>query len=874
MRLVRIALENWRGVASKEIHFADGVTLIEGPNEIGKTTIVEALLTLVRELDSSKKQGVKAVMPVGKDVGSRVEAEIRSGDYHFVYAKIYNKTTGTSLDILAPKKEQLTGREAHERVEQILNETVDLSLWYGLLAEQGKSTAPAELKDSAGLAHALDEAAGSGASGQEDMDLFEAVQAEYQKYYTLKTGKAQFASLETQTEQAMAERDAAKQALAEVERNAGEQERIDADVRRRKQSLPELQARVKEHEESWKAVGSLKQELQLKASQLEAATGQLDAAEKALADRKALLDAIGQEESRLAKQKQEHKPLEKRADELKRKSESATLVAEDKRKRRNKARKRQDTARADLEHLVDIDRLAGARKQLQSHKAVSEKLQSASQTLHQVKIDDEGLEKLRELDRNLELSRHKRDLAATKVVVTAERRVDVELDREALTLESEQVAERTVAAGMDIRFPGLASVRIAPPQSAAELEAEVSEADERFGQALERYAVPSLEEAAVQNEVRRSAEQQVRELKAKLDDVLGEETPEEIDELARSLQQSTDAYREQRTAGTELPGTVADARQQLAAAEQALKAADEAVEEAREQESGLRTEQAEADSKLREVAQTVVGLEATLKEKQKRLAEAREEAGDTDLEASIQESAEKQQALEAGVNAIQERLDALAPDAVETLYTNAAEALDRAQKDLAGAERNLAVINDRLEQAQADGRFEMLEAAERELEALSRELEATRRRAAAAERLWHTMNKHRDAARQAYVRPLKKAIERLGQIVFGPTFGIEIGDDWTLESRILDGTVLPFGDLSVGAREQLGILTRLAAAEIVAEQGGVPLIIDDALGFSDPSRLDTMGAAISAAGKNCQIVILTCTPGRFSNVGSATTVQF
>ena len=40
MRLVRIKLENWRGVESREIHFADGITLIEGPNEIGKTTIV------------------------------------------------------------------------------------------------------------------------------------------------------------------------------------------------------------------------------------------------------------------------------------------------------------------------------------------------------------------------------------------------------------------------------------------------------------------------------------------------------------------------------------------------------------------------------------------------------------------------------------------------------------------------------------------------------------------------------------------------------------------------------------------------------------------------------------------------------------------
>jgi DNA repair exonuclease SbcCD ATPase subunit len=874
MRLVRIKLENWRGVESKEIHFADGVTLIEGPNEIGKTTIVEALLTLIRELDSSKKQAVKAVMPVGKDVGSLVEAEIQSGDYHFVYAKTYNKTTGTSLDILAPKKEQLTGREAHERVEQILNETVDLALWYGLLAEQGKSMAPAELKNSAGLAHALDEAAGTSASGQEDMDLFEAVRAEYQKYYTLKTGKPQFAALENEAAHALAHRDAALQALAEVEQNTREQERVQVDVHRRKQALPELEAKVKEHEAEWQAVGSLKQELQLKDSQLEAASGQLAAEERTTAERKALIEMIGREEESLANQKKDQEPLERRANELQRKSESATLVAEDKRKRRNKARKQLETARADLTHLEDQGKLAGAEQTLCSYRELAEKLQSASKTLHKVKIDDEGLEGLRELDRTLELARQKRNLAATKVVVTAERPLDLEIDGETLSLGTDDVAERTVAAAMDIHLPGVASMRIAPPHSAAEAENEVSEAEENLRQAFERYAVASLEDAVTQNEVRRSAEQVVKQLKSKLDDLLGDETPEEIDELARSLREDVAAYSEQRAPGTDLPGNIAEARERLASAEQALKAAEEAVEDAREQESRVRKEQSDADHALREVGQALVALEATLKEKKARLATAREEASDADLEERIKASTDRQQALETGVNEIRERLEALAPEAVETLYTNATESLERAKKDLASAAQNLAVLDDRLAQAQADGRFEALEAAERKAEELERDLDATRRRAAAAERVWHTMNAHRDAARQAYVRPLKETIERLGQIVFGPSFEIEISDDWTLESRVLDGTRLPFDDLSVGAKEQLGILTRLAAAQIVAEQGGVPLIIDDALGFSDPSRLDTMGAAISAAGKHCQIVILTCTPGRFSNVGSATTVQF
>ena len=126
---------------------------------------------------------------------------------------------------------------------------------------------------------------------------------------------------------------------------------------------------------------------------------------------------------------------------------------------------------------------------------------------------------------------------------------------------------------------------------------------------------------------------------------------------------------------------------------------------------------------------------------------------------------------------------------------------------------------------------------------------------------------------KAYIRPLKDGIEQLGKIMFGSDFSIDLGDDWAILSCTRDAKTIPFEFLSVGMKEQLGILTRLAAARIVADQGGVPRIIDDALGFSDPGRLETMGAAITATGKDSQIILLTCTPGRFTHVGSAEVVR-
>lgn len=110
--------------------------------------------------------------------------------------------------------------------------------------------------------------------------------------------------------------------------------------------------------------------------------------------------------------------------------------------------------------------------------------------------------------------------------------------------------------------------------------------------------------------------------------------------------------------------------------------------------------------------------------------------------------------------------------------------------------------------------------------------------------------------------------------MFGPTFEVELDGDLRVARRTLDGITLDVDQLSVGAREQLSVICRLACAYIVcSDGGGAPVVIDDALGWSDPSRLQAMGAAIAFAGRQCQVIVLTCTPGRYAHVGNAEVVR-
>jgi uncharacterized protein YhaN len=120
---------------------------------------------------------------------------------------------------------------------------------------------------------------------------------------------------------------------------------------------------------------------------------------------------------------------------------------------------------------------------------------------------------------------------------------------------------------------------------------------------------------------------------------------------------------------------------------------------------------------------------------------------------------------------------------------------------------------------------------------------------------------------------LARHIAELGRHVFGASFAVELDDDLRVASRTLDGIRLDFEQLSAGAREQLTLIARLAAARLVAEDGGAPVLLDDALGHSDPERLVAMGRALSVVGAHCQIVVLTCVADRFRHVEGARVVD-
>ena len=116
--------------------------------------------------------------------------------------------------------------------------------------------------------------------------------------------------------------------------------------------------------------------------------------------------------------------------------------------------------------------------------------------------------------------------------------------------------------------------------------------------------------------------------------------------------------------------------------------------------------------------------------------------------------------------------------------------------------------------------------------------------------------------------PLRRHLKPFLQDVF-PQAEIALGDAFTIEGLKRKGQESEiFGRLSSGTQEQVAVLVRLAMGAMIAEKGhDLPIILDDALVFSDDARIEQMFDAINRAARNQQVIVLTCRARSFASLG-------
>ena len=875
MRLHRIRLQNYRGVTDCAVDFAaDGVTIIEGDNEVGKTCIPQGLDLILSRLDSSRADQVLDIRPVHRDAGPEVEVDLSSGDYRFVYSKRWHRQPQTRLEILEPRREQLTGREAHDRVREILDETLDGDLWEALCIEQGTEVA-LPLFDVPSLGRALDAAAGGESSGDRGDDLWDRICSEREKYWT-PTGqrpnerKASERSVED-ARQAVAELETR---LVGIETDADEVERRLVDGKRLVGARERATRHDQELGEQWVQLEKLRTQVERLEADYRAAAAQRDRLDGDVQRRGGLIENLEKKSGELAALEA---AAERAAPILSAVAARTTVVdkaLEAAAEALREARVAQQQANDDCGHhrrRIEVVQLDESHERVIEAQAV---LSAAEADLESARVDDDLVEQIDRAHLGVVRAEVAAGSAAASLDVTALSDVTLLIAGEEVALPAGTTRDVAVVDETHLTVPGVVQVAVRAGGGSRDRAAELHEARATLARLCESGGVATLDEARRAAERRKEAARHSAEATATIKRDLGGLTLDVMVQKIEGLAKRVAGYEARRSADQPLPADFEEAKLLASQADQiaAEREADHARCRDAAEEARVQLGRAEVDEAVD--AERLGSARRTREHAAEVLTTAREERSDADLRASLMAV---QHTADAATEALEQARAAVTeadPDSLGLRRENARAAAQRADKELRANAEQLTKLRGRLELQGEGGLHAQLSEAESHYRHLERSHERTESRAQAAQLLYETFAARRAESRRRYVAPFKEHIERFGRIVFGPTFEIELDDDLKVARRTLDGVTLDIGQLSVGAREQIGVLSRLACAAIVSPGGGgAPVVLDDALGWSDPSRLARMGAAIATAGRECQVIVLTCTPGRYAHVGNATVVS-
>lgn len=867
MKLHRLVLTNYRGVAHREIEFPErGVVVVSGANEIGKSSMIEALDLLLTVKDKSSKKEVKAVKPTHADVGAEVTAEISTGPYRFVYRKRFHKGAETELTVLSPTREQLTGAEAHDRVLAMVDETVDTGLWQAQRVLQASATAPVDLSGCDALSRALDVAAGSSdePAGDADPLLIDRIDGEYLKYFT-PTGRptGEWASVTHRLRQADEAVEHCAGAVAQVEQAVSRHAELSESLLGLTAQVASAEDRLGAAQKAAEAVTRLIGARDTARLQAEAATATRDKSAGEVDERRRLRAAIDERSKSAAELVGTAAESAQAHVAARRARDAAEVAAAQARTDAGTGGEAVDAARMALDALGVRDEAARLAVQIGKLDTATAELDAVERELFGITITDGLMQEIESAVLAVDRAADQAELASARIELVALADVQLRVGDQTVDLGAGQDWAAGVAAPTDIEIPGVLRARVVPGADALDTHAELDAAGQVLTDSLQRAGVADLAAARATDARRRELRSDQDRARATIAALTGDE----------SVAQLRDRHTELTAGQPDITGDTDKARAVLEAARETHRTALQRADAQRDLSAAAATRCSEAAVTAGVQREKLTRAQAELDSATQRLTAARSTVSDDALTLRAEADVERSRRACAEVARLDAELAATAPDAVAVELDSAQHAVQGLVRERDAAATALAELTAQLKLYGTEGRKGALDEAYTEREHAVAEFQRIESRTRAAQTLRSVMARHRQAARLRYIDPFRKEIERLGRIVFGADFEVVIDSDLSIRSRTLRGRTVSYESLSGGAKEQIGIMARLACASLVANEDTVPVVIDDALGFTDADRLTKMAAVFDSVGGDGQVIVLTCNPDRYAGIGDAQLIE-
>ena len=857
----------------------DGLNLVVGRNELGKSTLLDALRAVLFERYSSRARPIIALQNDRSGAAPVVELvfEVDGAEYTLTKRFVRNPHVrlrcpdGTVLeaDVAENELRNLLGfAEAGNR--GATSET--LGMWGVLWVQQGRSFGRPELPESAlaSLSAGLESEVGMVLGGRRGRELPRVIEQQRGELVTEARRQPRGEYRDTLGRVSELEQLLSHQQQQHLEMSETLERLEEAEVRlRRLEDGSQDRIDQEELSETRDQLGEvMRHDLEVEAarSELRIREGQLEQAQQVQSERttrrkelRTAQEELRQETERLEELREQERESLAALDELRQAVTTVETAVET-------AMQSEASWRAILDRISRTAELNDLLSRQSDVEAAQERLADAESQAGQINVTDESLQRIRQAAEIADQANARLSVAATRISfdIPSDRLSGIEADGAPLSdppppIEAVEPVEITIPErGRIIIEPAVADrdqLLRAEQEARAELHAALSEAGAR-----------SLADAQVLRDQRRDLEVTASAARQELDRIVPGGDASTLQPRIDELRALEDVPTEGET--TQLPQRD-HAEAALASAQADLQKARDEERIAREAVDGRAQAVSDLSVEVRTLRNTVDNQAELVEKRAERLQSDAEAVSDQQLaeasDTALQAVTDQQQT----VSGLEEEWSDSARSQLDARITRLENAIRQRESSRVELRLDIVRLRERIEAHDSAGIDEAIERTQHELDQVTRQRDRFKREVKVLDLLADTLRAAESEARERYLEPVVSRVHPYLQMIFS---NAEIGMDEDLNitgiSRIA-GYEESFDRLSMGTQEQIAVLVRLAFAEMLVDQGApAAVILDDALVFSDDRRMGLMFDILSHAARRVQILVFTCREQLFEGLGA------
>lgn len=873
--------------------FSEGINIIYGPNESGKSTLISGLVLAFLNRHDMTGEAIEAFRPWATSLSPLIRAEFTVKGKQYCLEKGFLDKARSILsewDGLCYQRLD-EGKAADDKVRRMmqaqlptrgLSKNTQWGLAHLLWMPQGKDRFSSPSITEPVIQDYFRQAMGATLFSKKDDKLLGLISKRYADIFTPKTGDFKANSEVNRAEQ---EVKIAKERLDETLRDLEAIREAEAGLLLQNSSLEELKAESaklkqekKDLEDRLNRIKELKSQCDTMKAQLQTATQAWETVKKEWQEVENLKKRIANTEAEIARNEKALDPLkadlDKASKELASKRTAEKDLDKDIRETNHEFQKASDLQQAKNR----LELVGNLQVQVKSAQGLAGEISKIEKELRKQpypnKADIEKAEASQSLIDQREAEARAQGLAVDIIAYTDfDITISTSEDEKTYTIRPDDPLSLVSTDRMTLDIPGLGRIEIKSGSTdVKKLLEQIAVGKKALKEILDRYGVPTLSDLKERYNWGREKNLQLKTLRENLETTLGPGNTLRL--LESQLRKEEKALQEQCSKlGMALEELAEADSPDVDALKNRLDGLNEQQDELSKEISKLDTWEKSLSKEVRELEQEIskfkTSNETSSGERKRRL-----EPYDSDEEKLKSALAEKEEAKTQKENDLAQLEKQIPKNAAE--LQRDADKLDRDikkidEETIPKVSDNRAILRGKLDDAGNRGLYSQAVRYEEALKIAESKQALALRKAKAVRLLHHLGNTRKEQLLDTLTEPIRDEATRIFQLVTSsPARSLELSSDLSLSGIRIDQedseTIGSMDDFSIGAQEQLMMSVRLALGHFLGQVERQLVVLDDPLVNTDPNRLERILNLLEAASETLQIVILTCHLDRYQDI--------